>query len=628
MKSVSILPSCLAIASLLLLSAPVAVAAAPSAPVEPHKVYADYHNARFTREHDGAVGLWSYTTIGRSSRVPNPVVNRNADLIDADGRHQLASVDYPLVGMQSELDPDYLEYQVLSAKAANIDGFFVEWGYREHTSELVRQALTAVAARYDFEIGINLCDHWLFSQLPAKHPELKSRAQLVAEFERNYAYLVKSQAAAPNAVRFDGRPVVLLFGGGLEPEEFGRVHQAAEQALGRAPCVLIRPLVSGRPGGADGVIQTWDRTPWYSPDRGFYPGIAGFFGWVPTRARTDGRGPLRSQFDRYGTIDDARQYLELITAAGGNGPRVSSATPGFDNRACAGWGSDFSLLERGHGELYRAMWTFACAHANRIDWVFLPTWNDWTEGSHIEPSVEDRGLFLQLTAAAAAKFKGVRVDPALTELPARLFALRMRLRRLAQIGCGETTAPLGSALDAAALSIAHRDGTVATAALDRAAAAIAAREQQLPPPREIVLSARGDVLMSAAAPVATPSPANLPLRLRLEESTAARLRQDYYEAVLEFDYRPTQRGRLEIVTDTSRAPSAVGNFGVVAAITLLGPGEWQHGRVDVFAANCAWQHRLGGGYDLEFRGAAEVKNVRLVAHCFDRAQPAEPVKSP
>ena len=57
----------------------------------------------------------------------------------------------------------------------------------------------------------------------------------------------------------------------------------------------------------------------------------------------------------------------------------------------------------------------------------------------------------------------------------------------------------------------------------------------------------------------------------------------------------------------------------MADLNLLGAGDWQRARIKVFAANCAWQHRLAGGNDLEFRGAAEVRNVRLIATLFPPA---------
>lgn len=584
------------------------VASADEAPRR--RVYADYHSARYTREHDGALGLWKFSTVGRTSRVPNPVVNRNADLVDENGRHELASADYPLVGMQSELDPDYLEYQILSAKLAHIDGFFVEWGFVEHASERIRQALTVVAARYDFEIGITLCDRWLFTQLPSRRPQLRSREQLVDAFIANYQALLRILHAAPTTVRHQGQPVVLLFGDGLSPEEFDRVTRAAESTEGGGPCVLIRPKLAASVNASGKLDPSWDAAPWFEPARGFRPGVEGFFGWIPTRARTGGSGELLRQFDRYGTVADSLDYLKLITAVSGSGPRVSSAAPGFDNRNCAGWGSDFSLLERGDGELYRAMWEFNVANQGRIDWVFLPTWNDWTEGSQIEPSVEDQGLFLRLTAAAAARFKGVEADLRLTDLPLRLFRMRQRVHRLQHIGLDTAHLPIET-LDRAGSALAKRDRAAARQNLDKAETTIIDAEKRLPAPERLVFSNDDGRLAPSLSETPAAPARTLPLRLRLDETAAAKLRTSDYDAVLEFEYRPVARGKLEIVTDASRPRSAVGDFGVVADLNLLGPGEWRTARVRLFARNCAWQHRLAGDNDLEFRGAAEVRNVRL-----------------
>ncbi len=582
---------------------------------EPRKVYADYHSARYTREHDGALGIWKYSTIGKNSRLPNPVVNRNADLVEESGRHELASADYPLVGMQSELDPDYIEYQVLSAKAAHIDGFFVEWGYFEHGSDRIRRALTAAAVRYDFEIGINLCDRWLFQQLPGKRPELRERDQLVEEFIKNYRQLLRTIDAERVTARFKGQPVVFLFGDGLSPEEFDRLNQTVVAAKDPAARVLIRPRLTGKPNANGALVQSWESAPWFEPSRGFRAGVSGFFSWVPARARPGGGARHEVQFDRHGTIEDALDYLKLVTATSGAGPRVSSATPGFDNRNCAGWGNDFSQLVRGQGELYRDMWKFNVENAGNLDWVFVPTWNDWTEGSQIEPSVEDQGLALKLTAAAAARFKGLQATPEMTEIPLRLFQLRKRVQRLGRIGLFGMSS-VSTILDQAALALARRDAG-ASKALDEAEAIIAGRERAMPHPERLILVANPNgVLVRLGGPAPEPTPGGSIQRLRLEEDAATMLRKTYYEAVLEFDYKPTKRGKLEILSDTDRTKSEVGDFGVIADINLLEAGDWQRARVRVFAGNCAWQHRLPGGNDLVFRGAAEVRNVRLTADLF------------
>jgi len=593
------------------------VGATAATPASERKIYADYHSPRYTREHDGAVGVWKFSSVARTSKVPNREVNRNADLIDADGRHELAAAAYPLVGMQSELDPDYLEYQVLSAKTAGIDGFFVEWGFQEHSSEGIRQALTAVAARYDFEIGLTICDRWLFMQLSGLKPELKERAQLMAEFQRNYDFLRRTVLTGPTSPRYRGRPVLLLFGGGLTPEEFRALQASASPSAADEPQVFIRPLLSGVSSGSnDATSPVWETSPWYSPERGFAAGVAGFFGWVPTRARTDALEKLPGAFDRYGALPDAINYLRIIHAVPSQGPRISCATPGFDNRTCAGWGSDFSYLPRGAGEIYRAMWKFNL-EAKGVDWVYLPTWNDWTEGSQIEPSVEDGGLFLKLTAVAAARFKGIAIAPDLTELPRELFDLRRRLRRLEKIGA-PIDAEARTRLDAAAVALSRRDGEAARSGLAAASASIVQREARLPAPDRLVLTAENNGLVNTGSHPAEGASA-LPQRWRVSESAAASLRSCYHEAVLEFDYRPTARGRLQILTDTNRARSAVGDFSVVADINNLGAGDWRTARVRIFAENAAWQHRLPGDSDLEFRGAAEVRNVRLQAEVYRRA---------
>ena len=92
------------------------------------KVYADFHGVRYTRQHDGKLGRWEMYANTEKSSTGRKSLCYNADLIDSEGRHEIAAMAYPQVGMQSNLDPDYIEYQILSAKAAKIDGFFIEWG--------------------------------------------------------------------------------------------------------------------------------------------------------------------------------------------------------------------------------------------------------------------------------------------------------------------------------------------------------------------------------------------------------------------------------------------------------------------------------------------------------------------
>ena len=78
------------------------------------KVYADYHGIRRTRLYDGEFGEWKYASKMTYSPEKSGVtqLTYNPDLILANGQHNIAAYEYPLVGMQSQYDPDNIEYQV------------------------------------------------------------------------------------------------------------------------------------------------------------------------------------------------------------------------------------------------------------------------------------------------------------------------------------------------------------------------------------------------------------------------------------------------------------------------------------------------------------------------------------
>ena len=72
--------------------------------------------------------------------------------------------------------------------------------------------------------------------------------------------------------------------------------------------------------------------------------------------------------------------------------------------------SDLDLLvDRANGETYRSFWRVA--RASDPQWILITSFNEWHEGSEIEPSVEFGTFYLELTAEEAAAWKaGEPVD--------------------------------------------------------------------------------------------------------------------------------------------------------------------------------------------------------------------------
>lgn len=81
---------------------------------------------------------------------------------------------------------------------------------------------------------------------------------------------------------------------------------------------------------------------------------------------------------------------------------VATVMPGYDDRK-ARPGSGFARSRDG-GEYYRQCWQAAVA--SKPHWVIVNSFNEWPEGSYIEPSQAYGNLYLDLTREWATRFKG------------------------------------------------------------------------------------------------------------------------------------------------------------------------------------------------------------------------------
>jgi hypothetical protein len=81
---------------------------------------------------------------------------------------------------------------------------------------------------------------------------------------------------------------------------------------------------------------------------------------------------------------------------------VATAMPGYDDTRTDR--PDAFAVARRAGDYYRATW--AAAVASRPDWIVITSFNEWVEGTMIEPSVTYGDLYLNLTRELAQAFKG------------------------------------------------------------------------------------------------------------------------------------------------------------------------------------------------------------------------------
>jgi hypothetical protein len=80
---------------------------------------------------------------------------------------------------------------------------------------------------------------------------------------------------------------------------------------------------------------------------------------------------------------------------------VATVNPGADNRKTTQ--PDKVVRDRANGEFYRETWR--AAFSTNPDWIMITSWNEWAEGTMIEPSVTYGNLYLDITREYAAKYK-------------------------------------------------------------------------------------------------------------------------------------------------------------------------------------------------------------------------------
>ena len=258
-----------------------------------------------------------------------------------DGRLEVASRYYPAIGPYDSGDPQVLEYHLLLMRLAGIDGVIVDWygrsNFRDYamlhrnTTRLLQQC-----ERLKMKFAICYEDQTITALAAANRIAKNDRvAYAVDEIQWLSKYWFKS----PSYLKLDGKPVLLSFGhDGLTSEEWGRCLSQLSLPVAYFSQDVLRPGATGGFG-------------WPSPTRG----IQHVDRFLTDSARWPHRLP--AAFPRFDDI-----YQEANVSAG------------------------YPMIPDNHGETFKVTFGKALRANARI--IQIATWNDWGEGTQIEPSVE------------------------------------------------------------------------------------------------------------------------------------------------------------------------------------------------------------------------------------------------
>jgi hypothetical protein len=104
-------------------------------------------------------------------------------------------------------------------------------------------------------------------------------------------------------------------------------------------------------------------------------------------------------------------YYPALASTSGLDFATGGVWAGFDDRSCS-WGSQ-RWIDRQNGSIYDSTWQYINSYSGvlALKWVYIETWNDWNEGTEIEPSTQDGYKYLKSTIQNIGKFKDITINP-------------------------------------------------------------------------------------------------------------------------------------------------------------------------------------------------------------------------
>jgi hypothetical protein len=286
----------------------------------------------------------------------------NPDNIDSTGRREIASHYYPLTGPYDSQDEDILEYQVLLMKLSGIDGVLVDWyGMEDFWDYKVLNEGTQAIFRMIRKAGLSFAI--VYEDQSIKHMVENGHLTAGGALEHGgkvMRYMQENWFSDRAYLKLENRPVLLTFG----PQYFMNSSD-------------WETLFSGLP----------TKPLFFTEDNRLSPVAAGAYPWPPMW-KSNAAGVL--------TQLALNQYLDqfYLKATGWN-VLVASAFPGFnDIYREAGAGQGYGFLDSENGATFRS--TLRRALDRDPDVVQLVTWNDYGEGTIIEPTREFGYRYLEI----------------------------------------------------------------------------------------------------------------------------------------------------------------------------------------------------------------------------------------
>lgn len=269
--------------------------------------------------------------------------------------------DHPIEPYESG-DPKVIVEHIESARRAGIDGFISSWWGPDSYSDRNLPLLLGLAKERAFRVSL------YFETLA----DSQGRALSSEKIFDWLAYAIATYRDHPAMMKINGKPLIVIWASAEVPLETWK-----------------RIFAKLRTEGLDAVYLAMG---YGLQNLEVFDGVHDYGIFESTISELTKIYQLNSRA--------ARSYQLLADAST---PKISVATvqPGYDERSIQGRKGAFR--DREGGAYYQG--TFEAALSSDPDWIFITTWNEWWEHTHIEASQLNGARYLQITNEYARKWK-------------------------------------------------------------------------------------------------------------------------------------------------------------------------------------------------------------------------------
>lgn len=303
----------------------------------------------------------------------------NPDKIKDDGKREIASYFYPLAEPYDSSDPVVLDYHALLMKYSGIEGVLVDW-YGSRNGAESTEALFEAMSRAGLELAIVYEDR---NNLDGASTE----SQKIKWGQDDMLYLYDNFFRKDTYIKIDGKPLLMCFGPiEICTENFKNAPTMWSEIFSPLTVRKMTPCFLALYGASKNANDSRNTN------------ASGEFIWVNA--------------NNAAFIDDLKTRFNYY---------MGSAYPGFkDFYKEGGWGDNITPVDYRDGQEFRDQ--LAVADSKKVPMLQLVTWNDFGEGTQIEPTVEDGYKYLEIVQ----KFSGVKYDKSVLESIFRHYSLRRK----------------------------------------------------------------------------------------------------------------------------------------------------------------------------------------------------------